>query len=141
MIILIKGRSYRLVPVLAAGEELSIKQLARLERGIAASEMTTARTLPELLSEVRDMAELEASEQRQHPAYLFVMIVSYWLAMTVAGEVVEVSDCEDLRPSDVRYVSEDDEEGEVPGEARASGRVGRVPQDRKPSRRAKPKTN
>lgn len=132
MIIMIEGRPYEMVDLHAFSSKLSLNQLMALNRELAVTNISSCRTIKDVmavLNEIKnlpvgDLAGEPGSTIIDHPEGMFVLGVMIWAARTAAGERLTLLEACDIDLGSLHFVSDAEEEGDDEGEPRASGRGG-----------------
>lgn len=119
MIIEIEGRTYHGVDV----SQLSLRNTLTLQRELAATGISSARTWEEVQGLIREFSALPEAERGSHPEGLFLTALTIWAARVSAGEDLSLLDAVDVPLSAVRFIAEPTDHKVPAGKAQA----GRTP--------------
>lgn len=99
--------------------KLSIRDQIRLERWMARSDLTDARSYEDVIQIAAEVAMVPDS--RKHPDFKVFVMIGIWAAMIQAGEDASLDDCGRFGWEDLTFVldpgeaeDEDDPEGKAP---------------------------
>lgn len=102
MILVIGEKRYPSVAI----DELSIRHTLALQRELATSDFTSAKTWTDVLQLLADVSTMTLAERQKHPEALFLTAVTIWAARVSAGEQLSLVDAVDLPAKAVRWVAE-----------------------------------
>ena len=94
--------------------QLQIRDQVRLERWLARSDLTDARSYEDVIQIASELAQLPDSKmQRAHPDFKVYVMIGIWVAMLQAGEDAKLDDCGRFGWGDLVWVldAEDEEQG------------------------------
>lgn len=86
--------------------ELSLKRTLELQRELATTGISSARTWNEVQSLMESFVKMSAEERARHPEALFLTALTIWAARVAAGDDVTLLEACDIPPSAVRWVAE-----------------------------------
>ena len=118
-IIVINGKHYPAVHI----EELSLRHTLVLQRELVLTNISSARSWPEVKDLVHEFSALPHADREVHPEALFLTALTIWAARVTAGEDITLLDAVDVPLSQVKFVAEptDRKEPEGKGAPRAAG--------------------
>ena len=102
MILVINGKTYPGTTM----SELSLKRTLELQRELATTGISSARTWNEVQSLMESFVKMSAEERARHPEALFLTALTIWAARVAAGDDVTLLEACDIPPSAVKWVAE-----------------------------------
>ena len=69
-----------------AVDQLSIRHTLALQRELAITNISSAKTWADVRKLLADFAEMEPAERENHPEVLFLTALTIWAARVTAGE-------------------------------------------------------
>ena len=114
MILIIGDKHYPRVAV----DELSIRHTLALQRELAITNISSAKTWADVRKLLADFAELEPAERENHPEVLFLTALTIWATRVTAGEDLGLLEAVDIPATSVRWVAEPSDKAEPTGKAR-----------------------
>ena len=120
MILVIGDKHYPRVAV----DELSIRHTLALQRELAITNISSAKTWADVRKLLADFSEMEPAERENHPEVLFLTALTIWAARVTAGEDLGLLEAVDIPATSVRWVAEPSDKAAPTGKAqprRASG--------------------
>ena len=114
MILVIGDKHYPRVAV----DELSIRHTLALQRELAITNISSAKTWADVRKLLADFAEMEPAERENHPEVLFLTALTIWAARVAAGEDLGLLEAVDIPATSVRWVAEPSDKAAPTGKAR-----------------------
>ena len=114
MILVIGDKHYPRVAV----DELSIRHTLALQRELAITNISSAKTWADVRKLLADFAEMEPAERENHPEVLFLTALTIWAARVTAGEDLGLLEAVDIPATSVRWVAEPSDKAAPTGKAR-----------------------
>ena len=114
MILVIGDKHYPRVAV----DELSIRHTLALQRELAITNISSAKTWADVRKLLADFSEMEPAERENHPEVLFLTALTIWAARVTAGEDLGLLEAVDIPATSVRWVAEPSDKAASTGKAR-----------------------
>ena len=114
MILIIGDKKYPGVAV----SELSIRHSLALQRELAVTNISGAKTWADVRALLAEFTTLSKAERENHPEALFLTAVTIWAARVTAGEEMGLLDAVDIPAASVRWVAEPSDKAAPVGKAR-----------------------
>jgi len=102
MILVIGDKHYPGVAV----SELSIRHSLALQRELAVTNISSAKTWADVRALLTEFQALDKSARENHPEALFLTAVTIWAARVTAGEEMGLLDAVDIPAASVRWIAE-----------------------------------
>lgn len=118
-IIRIGDKSYDAIDM----QDLSLRHTLALQRELAVTNISSARTWAEVQALVREFAGLSQEERVLHPESVFLTAVTVWAARVSAGEDVGLLEAVDVPLRSIQFISQPSDRKPPQGKAGA-GRKG-----------------
>lgn len=115
MILVIGDKHYPGVAV----SELSIRHSLALQRELAVTNISSAKTWADVRALLTEFQALDKAARENHPEALFLTALTIWAARVTAGEEMGLLDAVDIPAASVRWIAE--------------------PSDRQPAGKARPR--
>lgn len=115
MILVIGDKHYPRVAV----DELSLRHTLALQRELAVTDISEAKTWADVRRMFEEFAAMSAAERENHPEVLFLTAVTIWATRVSAGERLSLLDAVDVPVKSVRWVTEPGDKVAPAGKARA----------------------
>ena len=112
MILVIGDKHYPGVAV----SELSIRHSLALQRELAVTNISSAKTWADVRALLAEFQALDKAGRENHPEALFLTAVTIWAARVTAGEEMGLLDAVDIPAASVRWIAE-------PGDRRPAGKA------------------
>ena len=102
MILVIGDKHYPGVAV----SELSIRHSLALQRELAVTNISSAKTWADVRALLAEFQALDKAGRENHPEALFLTAVTIWAARVTAGEEMGLLDAVDIPAASVRWIAE-----------------------------------
>ena len=102
MILVIGDKKYPGVAV----NELSIRHTLALQRELAVTNISSAKTWADVRALLSEFQALDKAERENHPEVLFLTALTIWAARVTAGEELGLLDAVDIPAAAVRWIAE-----------------------------------
>ena len=102
MILVIGDKKYPGVAV----SELSIRHSLALQRELAVTNISSAKTWADVRALLAEFQALDKAGRENHPEALFLTAVTIWAARVTAGEEMGLLDAVDIPAASVRWIAE-----------------------------------
>ena len=102
MILVIGDKHYPSVSI----DQLSLAHVLTLQRELAITNVSSAKTFADVQGLIRDFSALPAAERANHPEAVFLSAVTIWATRVSAGESLTLLEAVDVPASSVRWVAE-----------------------------------
>ena len=102
MILVIGDKHYPGVAV----NELSIRHSLVLQRELAVTNISSAKTWADVRALLAEFQALDKAGRENHPEALFLTAVTIWAARVTAGEEMGLLDAVDIPAASVRWIAE-----------------------------------
>lgn len=116
-ILVVNGKHYQL----AALEDVSLRHALALQRELAVTNISSARTWADVKALLEDVAALEPAERVRHPESVFVTALTVWASMVAAGEDVGLLEAVDIPMTCIRFVTEPTDKAQPAGKGKPRG--------------------
>jgi len=110
-LIVIGGKHYPLIDM----EKLSLKHTLVLQRELAVTGISSARSWQDAKELVREFQTMSKEERESHPETLFLTALTIWAARVSAGEDLTLLDAVDVPLSEIKFVHEPTDRQEPEG--------------------------
>lgn len=114
MILVIGDKHYPRVAV----DELSIRHTLALQRELAITNISSAKTWADVRKLLADFSTMEPAERENHPEVLFLTALTIWAARVTAGEDLGLLEAVDIPATSVRWVAEPSDKAAPAGKSR-----------------------
>lgn len=102
MILVIGDKKYPGVAV----EELSIRHTLALQRELAVTNISSAKTWADVRALLAEFKALDKAGRENHPEALFLTALTIWAARVTAGEEMGLLDAVDIPAASVKWIAE-----------------------------------
>ena len=102
MILVIGDKKYPGVAV----DELSIRHTLALQRELAVTNISSAKTWADVRALLVEFQQLDKEGRQNHPEALFLSALTIWAARVSAGEEMGLLDAVDIPAASVRWIAE-----------------------------------
>ena len=102
MILVIGDKHYPGVAV----SELSIRHSLALQRELAVTNISSAKTWADVRALLAEFQALDKAGRENHPEALFLTAVTIWAARVTAGEELGLLDAVDIPAASVKWIAE-----------------------------------
>lgn len=113
MILVIGDKKYPGVAV----NELSIRHTLALQRELAVTNISSAKTWADVRALLAEFQALDKAARENHPEALFLTALTIWAARVTAGEELGLLDAVDIPAASVKWIAEPTDKA-APGKAR-----------------------